>query len=362
MTYIAFLFITIILVTFTLLPLWQNEAWWVRALEFPRLQLFLFVLIVFSLELLLLDISSIQVWGLLVISFPCLIYQAWWIIPYTKLFPPEVKSTHSGDNLQRIRIMTANVLMPNSNAKRLIGLVHDYEPDILVTLESNKWWQIQLDVLEKDYPYTIKCPLDNLYGMHVYSRLPMVNCQIKFLVEPDIPSMHALVNLPSGPKIRIHFLHPAPPSPTENATSSERDAELIIIAKSVAESDVPVIVTGDLNDVAWSKTTRLFRKISGLLDPRVGRGMFNTYHADHWYIRWPLDHLFHSSHFTLKKIKRLKSFGSDHFALFTELAYEAEKNHQKNGLKADAEDKELAKTKAKDQQASKHDVPQPEKN
>ena len=117
MTYIAFLFITIILVTFTLLPLWQNEAWWVRALEFPRLQLFLFVLIVFSLELLLLDISSIQVWGLLVISFPCLIYQAWWIIPYTKLFPPEVKSTHSGDNLQRIRIMTANVLMPNSNAK-----------------------------------------------------------------------------------------------------------------------------------------------------------------------------------------------------------------------------------------------------
>jgi endonuclease/exonuclease/phosphatase (EEP) superfamily protein YafD len=171
--------------------------------------------------------------------------------------------------------------------------------------------------------------------------------------------MHTLVTLPSGEQIRHHFLHPAPPSPTENEESSERDAELIIVAKSAAEADTPVIVTGDLNDVAWSETTRLFRKISGLLDPRVGRGMFNTFHANYWFIRWPLDHLFHSDHFTLSKICRLPGFGSDHFALLTELVLDNRLAIAQQGLDADTEDLSWASAKAADQGVDKNDVPQP---
>ena len=170
------------------------------------------------------------------------------------------------------------------------------------------------------------------------------------------------MTLPSGDKIRHHFLHPAPPSPTENDESSERDAELIIVAKSVAETDTPVIVTGDLNDVAWSETTRLFRKISGLLDPRIGRGMFNTFHADYWFIRWPLDHLFHSDHFTLSRIFRLRDFGSDHFALFTELVLEGKRDEQQSSLKVNEDDLAWAKDKADDEGARKKDVPEPGTN
>ena len=195
--------------------------------------------------------------------------------------------------------------------------------------------------------------------MHVYSKLPLTESRIEYLVEPDIPSMHSLLNLPSGDKIRVHFLHPSPPSPTENEESSERDAELIVVARSVVETDLPVIVTGDLNDVAWSETTRLFRKISGLLDPRVGRGMFNTFHANFLFMRWPLDHLFHSDHFTLSRILRLPGFGSDHFALFTELSLETGRPVRQSGLEADKDDIAWAKTKTKNQGVNKKDVPAP---
>lgn len=359
---LVFLIITAVLALLTVLPVSRHEAWWIRGLDFPRLQLFLVILITLFLVLLLLDLSLLHTWGLVSVLLLCLIYQGWWIAPYSFFFPVEVKTAQAPNHNKCIKIITANVLMPNRNAAGLIQLVREYKPDILVTLESDGWWQAQLDNLETDYPYTIKCPLDNLYGMHVYSRFPMMNCQTKYLVEPDIPSMHALIMLPSGHKVRIHFLHPAPPSPTENGESSERDAELIIVAKSVAETDVPIIVTGDLNDVAWSETTRLFRKISGLLDPRVGRGMFNTFHAGFWCLRWPLDHLFHSRHFTLKHIERLRSFGSDHFALFTELVFEHGHNDKQSGLDADKDDKVWAKKKAMNQNVSKNHVPQPEKH
>jgi len=87
--------------------------------------------------------------------------------------------------------------------------------------------------------------------------------------------------------------------------------------------------------------------------------MFNTFHADHWFMRWPLDHLFHSEHFTLSKICRLAGFGSDHFALFTELVFETGYNGQQSILKANADDLTWAKDKADDQDVSKNDVPRP---
>lgn len=363
---IFFVAFTIFVTLTTLLPFSRHPHWIIRGMDFPRLQFACLALVGLILGFVGMLSDSESAFALTISTWLCaiciaanglcFIWQAWWILPYTPYWKKEVKSSQ-GDHEAQLKMMTANVLKFNRKTERLIGFVRSYQPDILVVLESDKWWESKLDVLEDQMPYTIKQPLDNLYGMHVYSRYPLENSQICHFIESDIPSMHALIVLPSGDKVRAHFLHPRPPSPTENPESAERDAELIMVAKSVAKTNMPVIVTGDLNDVAWSQTTRLFRKMSGLLDPRVGRGMYNTFHAQLPFLRWPLDHVFHSSHFTLNHIECLPDIGSDHFALYTELDFHRSPKTEQEGIKADEEEYEWAQQIMSEKNGHESDVP-----
>ncbi|GJM11676.1 MAG: endonuclease [Pseudohongiella sp.] len=349
------LLLAVILGLATLVPISRNARWWIRALDFPRLQLLFLAISIFILAMVFTD--SIYRLVALPITCLCILYHLYWIYPYTFLVRPEVESIQIDCEEPTLSLLTANVLMTNRNAEKFLELVQSNDPDILLTLESDKWWEEKLGTLDKDYPYSIKCPLDNLYGMHLYSRLPLHENKIDYLVEDGVPSFHTIIELSTETRIRAHFLHPSPPMPEYSSSTDERDAELVAVAKSVQDCDLPIIVAGDLNDVAWSETTRLFRKISGLLDPRVGRGMFNTFNAKHWFMRWPLDHLFHSDHFQICDIRRLEYFGSDHFAFFTKLAYRDRPGTSREGLDTDNGDHEFAEDKLDRKNVSREDVP-----
>ncbi|RMX08424.1 endonuclease [Corticibacter populi] len=351
--------LTALLALLTVLPWFKARAWWVRVWDFPRAQLAVLLALALLGQGLVLDFSRPPAWLAAGAALACLLYQCWWILPYTRLWRSEVRWADAGDDGPRLRMLAANVLMTNRHADALLEQVRQYRPDVLVTLETDAWWQAQLAPLEVDYPYRIACPLDNLYGMHVYSRLPLHEARIEYLVEPDIPSMHASLQLRENLRVRLHFLHPAPPSPTENDESTERDVELLMVAKSLESETGPVVVAGDLNDVAWSPTTRLFRRISGLLDPRVGRGMVNSFHARYWFARWPLDHFFHSDDFELVRIARLPAMGSDHFPVLIELQYHPSNAAQQQGLQADAADRAEARELLAEEGASAGDVPEP---
>lgn len=313
---------TLLLLAITLGPLLPSNHWIVRDWEFPRVQISallvansLFVVICYIAE------PSLLFGVMCAASLSCLAYQLFWILPYTAMFKVQVPQSEAYDSQDSISIMTSNVLMTNRQYGRLLDVVEDADPDILVTLETDQHWQDAISSLKTKYTFNVERPIDNLYGMHLFSKLELRNVEVKEMIEEGVPSIHCEVQLRNSTWVKCHFLHPAPPSPTENTESTERDHELSIIAKKVRSSSQPTIVTGDLNDVAWSPTTRNFRHVSRLLDPRIGRGMFNTFHADHKFIRWPLDHLFHSTEFELVTITRLPSIGSDHFPLYTKLAF-----------------------------------------
>ena len=128
----------------------------------------------------------------------------------------------------------------------------------------------------------------------------------------------------------------------------ERDTEILLVGKRIRETNRPAVVVGDLNDVAWSYTNALFQRYSGLLDPRRGRGLFNTYNVFFPLFRYPLDHFFYSEHFGLMRLERLPAIGSDHFPMLLEICYEPQHHYRHDTPAADAEDKQEAEEKIKE--------------
>ncbi len=266
------------------------------------------------------------------------------ILPYTPLYPKQVKAAPDGDG-EGIKLLVANVLMDNRNWGRVVQLVSELDPDVVALVETDAGWRAGLSELTASYPYTVSVPQDNTYGILLYSRLPLRSTAVEFLFESDVPSIHTQVVLASGKSFDLHILHPRPPAPSEAEDTTERDAELLLVGKQVAQRGRPAIVAGDLNDVAWSATTKLFQKTSGLLDPRVGRGLFSTFHAEHWLLRWPLDHVFHSEHFHLAELRRLEPIGSDHFPIFVHLVLDPDAPARQEEPKADSAEKQRADEK-----------------
>jgi endonuclease/exonuclease/phosphatase (EEP) superfamily protein YafD len=263
-------------------------------------------------------------------------YQLAKFLPYTFIWKPEMVNTKKQVREQEISILFYNVYMENKNTTAFIDLAKKVQADLVLIAEPDEFWRKGMEPLYADYPYKVEVPLPNTYGMCLYSKLPLSSAEVKYLVEPDIPSIHANVTLPSGQQIKLYCVHPEPPGVSK--TTKDRDAELILVAKEIANRTLPVIVAGDLNDVAWSSTTKLFGELSGCNDPRVGRGLYSTFNAKYPLFRWPLDHFFATNEFTLNKIERLPKIGSDHFPIFTRMTYDpssAADNKTKDAEKAD---------------------------
>ncbi|RLZ08398.1 endonuclease [Acinetobacter sp. 2JN-4] len=321
-----------------------RDEWWFRGADFPRLQI-LAIGIVALVGLLFIPAEwTLQREILLLGVIAAVAYQLKMVLPYTPIWKKQVQQVGQDqlDPEQQISLLVANVLTPNDKYDLLLQHIEALQPDIVLTLESDQSWQDALEPIEKDYPYRVAVPLDNLYGMHLYSRFPLIEPEVKFILSDEIPSIHATLKLRSGILVQLYCLHPKPPSPTEAKDSTLRDAELLIVGDRIKDLDQSCIVMGDLNDVAWSRTTRLFQRISGLLDPRVGRYFMNTFHADYPLLRWSLDHVFHSTDFGLVDMKRLSHIGSDHFPVYVVL---------QTGRIFEQQQQELEQTQADEEEA-----------
>lgn len=331
----------------TLLSLSRGAHWIFRMWDFPRVQIAaLAAASALTLRSRFFRRTNAER-ALLAADAAVVAWQLFKIHRYTPLIRPTVQRAIRVDEDNRVVLMMTNVLQTNRAYARLLALIDEVDPDIILAVEIDRPWMDALEPLADRYPFAVPVPLDNLYGMLLLSRLELIGTRVAFLIQDDIPSIRTRVRLRSGVEVILHGVHPRPPEPIHDQSSAPRDAELVVVGRAIDEEKekMPTLVAGDLNDVAWSSTSELFVRLSGLLDPRVGRGFFNSFSAKNALFRYPLDHVFHSTHFKLVRLQRLGPIGSDHFPILVELQYEPEADAEQEETREHPSDRERAQKK-----------------
>lgn len=226
-----------LLVLATLLPFLPSNSGFIRTFDFPRLQIAALIVPV-ALGLL---VAAQDATGLTLVAglAAALAYQVACIYPFTRLVSPQAAVAAPGacHAQARVSILIANVLESNRAYARTLDLVAARDPDLLLLVETDAGWAEALEPLRARYPHVVAQPQGNTYGLMFYSKLPLTDPQVRFLLQDDVPSVRTGVTLRSGERFTFYGVHPRPPHPGQS--SAPRDAELVLVAREVKAGGVP---------------------------------------------------------------------------------------------------------------------------
>lgn len=300
--------IAIGLIGATLLPFIETKWWFVRLLDFPR--------VLFGLGLVLAALALAPFAG----RFPratltlelgvlaALGTNAAVLWPYR----PGQRAVAADCPVERtLSVMIANVQLGNRDAAPLLDTVAREKPDLFLAMETNEWWDKALAPVARDMPNEVKKITGSYYGIHFFSRLPVVDPEIRFFADRDTPAVVTGVTMRDGEGVRFVGLHPKPPLPGQSSLG--RDAELYAAGRMLRREPGPALLAGDLNATPWEAAVARMRRIAGLADPRRGFGYVASWDTKRVWTRWPLDNIFNRGGFDLLSLERFAPFGSDHF-------------------------------------------------
>jgi endonuclease/exonuclease/phosphatase (EEP) superfamily protein YafD len=306
----------------SLLPFIETDTWWIRYLDFARVQLLIALV---ALVLLFPFLSRpIGLFGGMLLGLASLaigynFYRLYPYVPFRLENAVKVAACPAGS---RVRILVANVQKTNEQSQTLFDIVRSTNPDLFLVLETDQWWDERLAQLSNQFVHQVQhIPQGHaFYGMHLLSRYELIDPEVKFLFDNFTPSIFTGVRLPDGAAVSFYGLHPQPPQSWSQPTTM-RDAHLLAGALQARETQTPSILAGDFNAVPWERVTRRAMRIGSLLDPRVGRGLYPTFNVHSILLSWPLDQVLYQDEFALLEFERLPAFGSDHYPILAALCH-----------------------------------------
>jgi endonuclease/exonuclease/phosphatase (EEP) superfamily protein YafD len=230
------------------------------------------------------------------------------------LYLPEARNRAEG---RSIRLMSVNGYHYNLTRQKLISLIRDTQPDVVVVLEVDDAWVKDLEVLAAAYPHRHYEPRTHDLGIALLSRLPVHDLNVRDFSLADVPTIMARLEDHSGSLFHLIGTHPLPPIWRDYAVM--RNQQLTNIAAYVRTLSGPIVVAGDLNTTSWSPNFRDFVQSSGLRDTRNGFGNQPTHPYGLAPIGIAIDHVLISPEIAVRDRSVGPDIGSDHRPVIVDL-------------------------------------------
>jgi endonuclease/exonuclease/phosphatase (EEP) superfamily protein YafD len=241
-----------------------------------------------------------------------------YVVPYLPRPPaPEASAVSSAGPLT---VLTVNVSYRQFLPRRLLELVREADPDVVVVQELTPHAERVLADLDNAFPHYRKFPADRQYGIGLWSKHELESAATIALGR--LPAIEARVRAPSGSftVIGVHLS-----APVTRRRAAARNQQLNELAARSTAVDGPLIVAGDFNATPYSPYFTEWLEKTNLTDSRRGRTLSPSWPTMLPLVGIPIDHVAVNDGFTILSHRRLPNFESDHYGALVEVALRPER-------------------------------------
>jgi endonuclease/exonuclease/phosphatase (EEP) superfamily protein YafD len=235
------------------------------------------------------------------------------LLPYVPL--PLGSEAASAATAAPLKLLSVNVSYLQFSARRLLEIVRETDPDVVVVQELTPHAERVLAQLDTAFPNHRKFQADGPYGIGLWSRLPLESSEMFAIGR--LPAIEARLRGPTG-AFTVFGVHLR--APTNPQRAAARNQELRELAARSAAVEGALVVAGDFNATPYSPYFRDWLEASGLTDSRRGRTLSVSWPATLPWFGIPIDHVAVNDGFAILSHRRLPNFESDHYGVLVELA------------------------------------------
>jgi endonuclease/exonuclease/phosphatase (EEP) superfamily protein YafD len=234
------------------------------------------------------------------------------VLPYLR---PPLAPEPARAEVAPLNVLSVNVSYRQFSARRLLEIIREANPAVLVVQELTPHAERVLAELDTAFPHNRKFPAPGPAGIGLWSRYELESGAT--IAIGRRPAIEARVRGPSGSftVIGVHLS-----APVTRRRAAARNQELAALASRIAAIEGPIVVAGDFNVTPYSPYFAEWLEGTGLTDSRRGRTLSVSWPTTLPAVGIPIDHVAVNDRFAILSHHRLPNFESDHYGLLVELA------------------------------------------